>query len=272
MVETGRTILLAGKERSLGETVYKQILAAILDGRLPANTRLPSEARLVKHYGVSRTVIRQALAKLREERYIASRQGSGSYISYSGQPASLVENEPLPISPYMISNPAEAAAAEINGTNTLTFHPIASIADLQRCYDFRVGVEGEAAAAAALNRSEQHLSEMDAMIAELERVAASGEQWIPADFGFHLTVAIASGSHFFVSVIQSLKDQMTTGMMLAQTLSGKDPVNRMRQTATQHRLVLSSICDRDAEEARKNMRKHIEDAKSRLLTGATPAP
>ena len=81
MIDGGRAALFAGKQQTLGDVVYGQMLAMILDGQLPANARLPSELALARKFGVSRPVVRQALAKLRDERLIASRQGSGSFVA-----------------------------------------------------------------------------------------------------------------------------------------------------------------------------------------------
>ena len=96
------------------------------------NARLPSETELARRFGASRPVVREALARLREDGVIVSRQGSGSYVKRRPDPA------------------------------VLRFVPVGSIADVQRCFEFRAGLEGAAAALAA-ERWE------DADIAEIRR-------------------------------------------------------------------------------------------------------
>lgn len=78
-------------------SVYRQLADGlrllILDGRLPLDSRLPGERELAAALGISRTTVATALAQLREEGYLASRQGSGSVtmLPESGQTVS-----PLP--------------------------------------------------------------------------------------------------------------------------------------------------------------------------------
>lgn len=61
---------------------YRQLTRAlrllILDGRLGLGVRLPGERELAKAIGVSRTTLTAAYGQLRDEGYLASRQGSGS--------------------------------------------------------------------------------------------------------------------------------------------------------------------------------------------------
>lgn len=75
--------LLGNWHQDLPRTpVYRQLADGlrllILDGRLPLDSRLPGERELATTLGVSRTTVATALAQLRDEGYLASRQGSGS--------------------------------------------------------------------------------------------------------------------------------------------------------------------------------------------------
>ncbi|KOU54916.1 hypothetical protein ADK57_46070 [Streptomyces sp. MMG1533] len=57
----------------------------IRDGELPAGEKLPSETELMTTHGVSRTVARQAISRLREDGYAISHQGKGSYVTLPGE-------------------------------------------------------------------------------------------------------------------------------------------------------------------------------------------
>jgi len=90
--------LLGNWHQDLPRTpVYRQLADGlrllILDGRLPLDSRLPGERELATALGISRTTVATALAQLRDEGYLASRQGSGSItmLPESGQTVS-----PLP--------------------------------------------------------------------------------------------------------------------------------------------------------------------------------
>ena len=71
----------AGRQRSLSDVAYEQILADIMDGVFAENARLPAEGALAERFGISRPVVREALARLRDDGLIVSRQGSGSYVT-----------------------------------------------------------------------------------------------------------------------------------------------------------------------------------------------
>ncbi|MFE0104496.1 winged helix-turn-helix domain-containing protein [Streptomyces sp. NPDC059009] len=60
--------------------VADQVLALITHGHYAAGSRIPSENSLMKQYAVSRTTVRTALARLREEGYVEPRRGSGVFV------------------------------------------------------------------------------------------------------------------------------------------------------------------------------------------------
>ena len=71
---------------SLGNYVYNDLLNRIGTGEFQVNARLPSEEHLAKSYKVSRPIVREALARLREDGVIHSRRGAGSFIIRIPQP------------------------------------------------------------------------------------------------------------------------------------------------------------------------------------------
>ena len=239
MVVTERLAMPAGAQQSLGDVVYDQIFALIMDGTWPSRSRLPSEIELVAKFGMSRPVIRQALARLRDNGLIASRQGSGSFV----QEIDVIQPQ-------------------------VHFPAIGSIADLERFLNFREGVEGEAAAAAAAN----YHGEL--RIAELRRAVAQAQGNEPitseSDFVFHLAVAQASDNPFYVNTLISLKEQISFGMNLSRSFSGRR-ADVDATIAQQHGAVAEAIIARNPERARELMRAHLQWSRQRLLTGGMPA-
>lgn len=71
-------------DRTEAPAPYRQIAAqlreAVDEGRLKPGDRLPSEADLIRHYGVSRMTIRHALDHLAQAGYTKSVQGSGVFV------------------------------------------------------------------------------------------------------------------------------------------------------------------------------------------------
>ena len=121
-----------GRDRTLSDRVYEEILTMIVSGEIPVGAKLPTEHALSQQLEVSRPVLRQALKQLREDGVIVSRQGSGSF----------VERRP------------EGAF--------LDFAPVGSIADIQRTFEFRAAIEGEAAYLAAERRTDAELANLRA--------------------------------------------------------------------------------------------------------------
>lgn len=237
-----RLATLAGQQQTLGDVVHDQILALIRDGTWPARSRLPSEAELVARFGISRPVVRQALARLREHGVIASRQGSGSFVQ-------------------------DANAALVRPK--VEFPAIGSIADLERFLDFREGIEGEAAAAAAFT------SHSELIIADLRRAVANAVSTEPVssddDFAFHLSVAHASNNPFYVNTLISLREQISFGMNLARSFSAR-PAEVDAAIAQHHGAIATAIIAHDPDQSRELMRSHLRWSRERLLTGGTSRP
>ena len=224
----------------LSDQVYEKIFERIVTGEFPGNSRLPSEAELVRLFGASRPVVREALARLRDDGVVVSRQGSGSYVK---------------------RRPDDAV---------LRFAPLGSISDIQRCFEFRVVVEGAAAALAAQRRSDDDLKALRDSLDALELCLTTGELGVDADEAFHQAVCRASKNHFFVSVRSSLQQQIEFGMKLARNLSLARPANRLRLVQDEHVAILRAIDSQNPEAARAAMVNHIESARHRVFQGQEP--
>lgn len=226
--------------QSLAEVAHGQMRALIEDGSWSPRSRLPSETELARRFGMSRPVIRQALAKLREAGLIQSRQGSGSFV--------MEQMDAPDLAPKQVSFPA-----------------ISSFADITAFASFREGMEGEIAAAAALNHTE---TQLQAILAVLERFADKKPLTAQPqdDFAFHLAVAEATGNPFFVNSLSSLRSQMLVGMDLIWNFSADSPA--FRDTVYQHhQAIYAAITRRDDRAARKAMKDHLQWASARMFRG-----
>ncbi len=226
-----------GAEARLSNAVYEQIFTLIVSGEFPLNARLPAEAELARRFGASRPVIREALARLRDDGVIVSRQGSGSYVR---------------------RRPDNAV---------LRFVPVSSIADIQRCFEFRVGMEGAAAALAAGRAEETDLDEIRAALRDLDKCIAARELGVEADERFHLAVAKATHNHYHVAVQTSLQAHIGAGMQLSRNLSMLRAEARLRLVQEEHVAILEAIEARDSLRARAAMEIHINNARYRVFQG-----
>lgn len=220
----------------LSDQVYQQLFEMIVSGEMPVDARLPSEAVLTARFGVSRPIVREALARLREDGLIASRQGSGSYV---------------------LRRPDQA---------TVGFGPLNSIADIQRCYEFRAALEGPAAALAAQRRQPDDIDNLRAALQRLSSAVETGAVGVEADFEFHMSVVRASKNRFFLTTVESLSPQIGFGIRLARSLSLKVE-ERLSAVQAEHTAVFEAIVAGDRDAAEQAMVTHIQNARRRVFEG-----
>jgi DNA-binding FadR family transcriptional regulator len=220
---------------TLAQKVVTGLKDKIFSGDLPPGHKLPSEAELIEEFGVSRTVIREAVTRLRAEGLVETFQGRGSFVLAVPEPTSFT---------------VESAAIR-------TQH------DVLDMVDFRIGVECEAAALAAARITADSRATVDAALEAF--VSAAPEQAVEADFLFHRAVAAASGNRFYLDLLDSLGPMM---IMLARTrlgdahsLTDATHVERVRR---EHDDIAAAVVAGDADLARAAMRVHLGNTRRRL--------
>lgn len=225
------------KRASLADQVYDRLLMKILEEEYEVHSRLPAEDVLAQTFGVSRPIVRAALSRLRDDGIIQSRRGSGSYV---------------------MRRPDR---------ELISFVPLESVSDVQRCYEFRIDVEGAAAAWAARRRDNEDLAAMDHAYQVMEQAYKENAMGVDADQMLHLAVARASKNPFFSSVLESLSDQIAHGVKLSRSLTLLDTPKRQEIVLAEHRAILSAIRLKQPEVAEATMRYHITAAKDRMFVG-----
>lgn len=229
MTDRPKSILLA-------DVVYDSIRRAIANGEYAEEERLPGENALAGQFDVSRPVIRAALKRLRDEGLVTSRQGSGSYISTTVVP------------------------------KPLAFQPLETIADLQRCYEFRLTIEPAAAALAAGRRSAADLAEIENLLQLMRDATERRSHREDADFGFHLAITAAANNQYFETSMRALKDHIAVGMkfhgLSLQTVRGG-----LDHVLDEHAHIFAAIARGEAETARAAMAAHVGGSRDRLFEG-----
>ncbi|WP_270732695.1 FadR/GntR family transcriptional regulator [Shimia sp. Alg240-R146] len=234
---TVKTATRRGKDRTLSDRCYENILSMIVSGEFAVGSKLPTEHALSEQLEVSRPVLRQALKQLREDGVVVSRQGSGSFVQRRPEGA------------------------------VLDFAPVGSIADIQRTFEFRVAIEGEAAFLAAARRSDADLKAMRAALEELDRCVARDELGVDTDELFHEAICTASGNQYFSAARASMKPNILIGLNLTRNLSLTKPKERMEMVQREHYAIMEAIEARDSEAARLAMRAHVDNARMRVFEG-----
>ena len=222
---------------SLAQAVVAGLKSRILDGSLEPGEKLPSESELIEEYSVSRTVIREAVTRLRAEGLVETFHGRGSFVLAVPEPTSFQ---------------LEAAA-------------IRSQHDVLAMVDFRIGVESEAAALAAAHVDPEGAQVIRDALAAFS--AAGPEQAVEADFAFHRAVAVATGNRFYVDLLDALGPMM---IMLPRARLGDDYSHsdavHVERVAREHDNIAAAVLAGDADTARASMRVHLGNTRRRLTS------
>ena len=225
------------RHERFAERVYDNLFHSIMTGKLAPRARLPSEVELASVFAVSRPVVRQALDRLRNDRLVESIRGSGTYVS--------ADPSPLP------SVPAERTPADMSHI----FHGL----------ELRLVIEPECAYLAALRRKPKDLARMEEMLDGFERATANGDVAHHFDYGFHETIAQATGNPRLGQVLKTLEYDVSHAVNLWRHLAHMKPWRRTQDALDEHRAIFELIKSQDAEAARRRMRGHVENARIRML-------
>ncbi len=221
----------------LADIVYDQLFRLIARGEFPKDCKLPAETELSERFGVSRPVIRDALARLKHEGHVASQRGSGTVVVRG------------------------------HAAGQRSFPPISSIADLLRSYEFRVTVETASAAIAAERRTAAGLAAIERTLdGAAEAMAAGGVQVLSElNFAFHRAVAGATQNPFYLATLEMIPNFVGIDSLNIATLGAEDPADRMHRIHAEHSAIFEHIRNRDPARARAEMERHINTARDFVL-------
>lgn len=221
---------------TLADKVYHLLFTRISNGEYEVNQKLPPENALSQEFGVSRPILRTAMEKLRDEGLIYSRQGAGSYVR-------LPVNAPV------------------------GFARVETLADIQRCYEFRLTLEADAARLAAARRNQAALDEIDRALQLLRDATGSLQHREDADFAFHLAITKASNNQYYEATMRALREHINVGMKLHGQSLMTDGAKGLEDVLHEHSNIRQAIADQQGDTASDLMRAHLEHSRDRLFGG-----
>jgi GntR family transcriptional regulator, transcriptional repressor for pyruvate dehydrogenase complex len=232
----------SGKRRSLTELVIQALNDRIDRGDYPPSSKMPTEPELCAEFGVSRTVVREAVASLKLGRKLIARHGVGVFVADA---------------------PSSSDSSFIDST---------TLNNSMHVLELRSGVETECAAYAAQRRSEAHLRALKEVYARMEIVAVEDDaECARADFEFHLAVAVCSENPHFASILKSLGQEIIIDLRLKHGKANpKERKTYIRRIQREHGDILDAIERQDVSGARRAMRRHLNESLERYhnLTSA----
>lgn len=225
---------IARSKSDLPALVADDIRDQIIRRLLVPGSKLPTERELGEEHGVSRVVVREAIARLRHEGLVTSHQGRGVFV------AAPEDGRFLSISEAALSQPE----------------------DYRKLYDLRKILESGTAALAAAHRDEHDLRQMEAALARMSSADIVPETYVEADIAFHKAISSASKNAFLVLFVSFVDSRLKESIAFA--LAQLDFLPTVEVSRQEHSRILESIRSGDAEGARLAMLTHLENSSRRL--------
>jgi GntR family transcriptional repressor for pyruvate dehydrogenase complex len=224
--------------RSLADELGRRLEEEIRAQRWRPGERLPTEAEIVQAYGVSRSVVREAVSKLQAGGVVETRHGVGTFV-LAPRPAT---------QPFGI-NPGEIEAA----------------LDVMAMLELRISVETEAAGLAAQRHTDEQMADIHAAAKALHDATAEGRHDVDADLRLHLAIARATGNRYFVDILGHLgRTMFPRSRVDSPRIAMEDPQAYSQRVQREHEEIVSAIARREAEAARAAMRMHLVNSRERV--------
>ncbi len=245
---SGRTSATLGAQRGAYTRRLPDEIAAVLAQEirgavLQPGDCIPSEKQLCLRFGVSRTVVREAISQLKSDGLVRSEQGRGAFVADASQTAV------FRISPECFAKRKE----------------------LGQILELQTNVAAQAAALAAKRRSASHLAMMRRTLDRMTEALASGpgaaERWVEAENELYHTIAEASGNPYFVEFLSFLRSRIGTRLH-GVVVKNARAVEVSATVMPEHRAIFEAIKRRDVERAQNLVNAHFAAAAARLAARA----
>ncbi|MDD0838611.1 FadR/GntR family transcriptional regulator [Curvibacter sp. HBC61] len=226
------------RTRGLAHDLVDDFSGRIQAQLLRPGDKLPTESELMKAFGVSRTVVREALSRLQAAGLVETRHGIGTFV------------------------------LEARSTGMFRIDPsdMATSVEVLAVLELRVSLETESAGLAAVRRTEAQLQAMREALNDFAANVGEGGDTVSPDFRFHLEIAQATGNRYFGDIMSHLgttiipRTRISSAMRMAPELRAQylQKVNR------EHEEIFEAIARQDADSARAAMRIHLTNSRERL--------
>lgn len=224
------------------DEVYHALSHLIDGGDLTAGDRLPTENALAKQHGVSRPVVREAIARLAAGGLVRTVRGKGTFV----QPGQVMEQMKLA--------------------------PITSIDDLLAWQELRVAIEQEAARLAATRRSEEDLNELVRLLGEMMNSPEMDGYGGEADHAFHVAIAAAAHNPAILDAQIALGRHIKGWISAVLNVEPANHAKRQQYRLSEHEAIVDAISARNPERAAQAIRSHIENGRTRFLARISRLP
>jgi GntR family transcriptional repressor for pyruvate dehydrogenase complex len=222
----------------LSDRLAARLIAQIDQGALRPGDRLPTEAQLAVSHGVSRSVVREAVHRVKSRGLLVSRQGSGVYV------APPPPHQPLAFDPSVL----ESMTA------------VVQVVELRRV------LEGEMAALAAQRATRRHAAGLKRALAAIDAATDAGSDAVEEDLAFHRAIGAATGNPQFTRLLAFLEQYLREAMRVTKGNEARRE-DFMRQVREEHHAIVDAIAAGDPAAARAAAVEHLRNGEWRLVEG-----
>lgn len=226
------------RSTGLGNALAGKLAAAITAGEFPPGGRLPTEKQLVERFVVSRAVVREAIARLKTEGFVETRQGSGAFVTAK---------------PGLASFRIGAHGAAPGSINE---------AELPHIFELRAIVEAGMAELAAQRRSESDLAAIRRAWDDMQQALQAGRDGSGADDAFHAAIAAAAHNPYLAQFAAFLAQHFSATRAVTWQAAAIDAGSAAAAQA-EHAKLLEAIDAGDGVSAASAARAHIRQAAAR---------
>lgn len=227
------------KRKPLSTVLAESLSGKIRSGALKPGEQLPTEAELCAEYDVSRTVVREAVARLRSDGLVVPQQGRGMFVSDAPEPRN-----------FSISDEA-----------------LKSLPETVSLLELRLSVEVEAAGLCAERRTDEEAAAIRALMEQVDgRHADPATVEIHYDYDFHLLIARAARNEFMHGFLGYLRPMIVPRYQLGYVVEPRLKDAYYKRIHGEHLAIVDAIERRDAAAARRAMRKHLSNSLERVRT------
>ena len=222
-------------QKSLAHELIERMTADITSGKLAPGEKLPTEQELIAASGVSRTVVREAVAALRAEGLVLTRQGVGAFVA---------DNARRPF--------------------RLDLDELKSLRETLQVMELRTGIEIEAAGLAAERATAADKKKIASAYAAIDDAIARDETAVDEDFAFHSSIASSAGNPQFIRFLEYLGrviiPRQSVGVATRSRTTQKTYLEKIQK---EHRDILDAIRAGDVTRARGAMQRHMLGSRKR---------
>lgn len=224
---------IAPNGATLSQELANLLKTKIDTGELKVGEKLPPSKTMEQQAGVSRSVVREAVAQLKAEGLLESRQGVGVFVCNS----------------------------QVASGFTIAKTEFENIQNAIQILQLRAAVEVEMSGMAAKNRTDSQLQKINAYLISMDEKIAAGLGAMEDDLGFHKAIADASGNPYFARFIDFIGAKMVPAREL---ITKHSPIDEDRQFLAkirkEHHTIFAAIEQQNVKRAKSAAMSHLRNS------------